>query len=310
MHKPYSIKIVIALALLLGSGASQACSIWDPLACIKDLVHPVQTPAASASSTPAAPATANSAQAATPAVSKTPAVSQTAASNPPCPFFGLFGCDNGKAGRSDQARSDEQECQGPDPFGFCKARQERKQQQAQDEISYQQRMNLAFTRRTGQHQGSWYADSPESACREAQFDPYTEAGQRCIRDISHKYAELQEKLRTGREKISSCREWAISKGAKWESAQTDMRLDAIAEIVTPVMFRGEVEGGKNGTLTIRHDADNACVSVNASTVVIHKTSLRVGQELRGYGLQTGRQVVQQIDGQPTRVPVIEAACLE
>jgi hypothetical protein len=344
--KPLFLKTLMVLTLLVWTGSSQACSLWEPLTCLKELVQPsstasqAQPPATAATpvaaaeaqpkvaAQPAAPAkTINSAAAATgnnvAAVAAAPAApaatacrffglfgcdnqAKTAEQNngQPCPFFGLFGCNNSAT------QAEESECNGPDPFGTCKARLERKQQLAQDEARYQQRLTVALARRTGLHPGAWYAGTPEAACKEAQFDAYTEAGQRCISDVSRRYAELKEKLRSGAEKIGSCREWAISKGSRWEAAQTDMRLDSMAEIVTPVVFRGEVEEGKNGTLTIRHAADNACVSVNANTVVIHKSSLMVGQELHGYGLQTGRQIVAQINGQSTRVPVIEAACLE
>jgi len=194
-------------------------------------------------------------------------------------------------------------------FGACREQRTLSAQRAIEENNYQQQLQIASARRTASTQDDGWVNSANSACSAAHFDLHTDAGQRCLQDVDKRYAEYSNRLRSGQEKIVSCREWAISKGVKWEAAQADMQLDP-DQAVTPVMFKGEVEGGKDGQLTIKHYADNACVSVGRETFVLNRANLRVGHELRGYGMQTGKQMVAMIDGQSVKVPVIEAACLE
>jgi hypothetical protein len=202
--------------------------------------------------------------------------------------------------------------EAPCPFfdmGACHEQRALKAQHDLDESRYQQQLQIASAHRIGGTQDDGWVNSASSACSEAHFDLHSDDGQRCLQDVDQQYAKYTSRLRSGQEKIVSCREWAISKGAKWEAAQADMQLDA-DQAVTPVMFKGEVESGKGGQLTIKHYSDSACVSVGHETFVLNRASLRVGQELRGYGMQTGKQMVAMIDGQSIKVPVIEAACLE
>jgi len=228
-----------------------------------------------------------------------------------CPLFGIFGCDN-QASTTD-AVAQEAPCPRFDVFDCKKGREEQaalKQQQMQAEAIYQNQLQIALSRRAGQAQEAWYANSAESACQEAAFKPGSENSQRCVVDVERKYQDLKNKLRAGSEKIVSCREWAIAKGAKWESAQADMQLESQGEMVTPIMFSGEVSSGNKGSLTIKHYGDNACVSIKGETLVLQRASLNIGKEIRGYGMQTGQQMVAMVDGQKIRIPVIEAACLE
>lgn len=268
------LKLVLAIGLLAASRASLACSWQDPLSCVQDLKQAVTSPAPSRAAPPAKTQTASLPQA---------PIQATLQQDAECPLFDLL--------------------------SSCKREQERKQQQARDEAVYQDQLKGAVARRTGRIQGSWVAGSAEAACSEAKFDLRSDNGLRCIRDVQQKYDEYRSRLQAGNAKIGSCREWAIAKGSRWEAAQSDLQIER-EQSVTPVMFKGEVESGKNGTLTIKHFSDNACVNISAETFVLNHKNLKVGQELQGYGLQTGRQMIAMVDGQRTAIPVIEAACLE
>lgn len=156
--------------------------------------------------------------------------------------------------------------------------------------------------------------SPKEACIliiADNYNPPAGSMDRCVSDLTNKISELRNDLLSGTKKPENCKEWAISKGATWETAPFNMEYQPFNTANSPEIFAGEVSDAEPSRILVTRDRGGAVAIVNLkkNTVIMNGDKIRVGGSVFGYGVQAGHGQVN-VRNWHEQALIVSGACVE